>query len=139
VPPSSDPKRGVGARVHTKAHVAKSAVNSKRTFGSAWDTKLVSGTVLSVVEDGAGKRVSVSVDVMWEQPAGPKARVVSVCSVTAGITPGTAGAAAHQPPPSAGQAAGADVEQDGGRRHRNFAAYSMSGSSAPPDYERWPH
>jgi hypothetical protein len=110
-----------------------SAVNAKSTFGSVWNTKLVSGTVQSVVEDGAGKRVSVSVDVMWEQPAGPKARAVNVCSVTAGNTAGTAGAAAHQPPPAAGQAAGADVEQDGGRRHLNFTAYSMSGSSAPPD------
>jgi hypothetical protein len=110
-----------------------SAVNAKSTFGSVWNTKLVSGTVLSVVEDGAGKGVSVSVDVMWEQPAGPKARMVNVCSVAARNTPGTAGAAVHHHPPAAGQAAGADVEQDCGRRHRKFSAYSKSASSAPPD------
>jgi hypothetical protein len=51
---------------------------------------LVSGAVLSVVERVSGKRVTVSVDVMWDLPDGPKARVVNVRSVTAFGAPGIA-------------------------------------------------
>jgi hypothetical protein len=68
-----------------------SETDAKRTFGRAWNTRLVSDTVLSMVEDSSGKRISVSVDVMWNLPAGPKARTVNVCSFTAGNAPGAAG------------------------------------------------
>jgi hypothetical protein len=117
MPPSSDPKRSVGARVHTKAHFAMSAMESNRTFGSAWTSFLVSGTVLSVVEHGSGKRVSVSVDVMWDLPDGPKARVVNVRGVTAGDAPGIAVHASGESRSTACQVVGADAEQDSERQN----------------------
>jgi hypothetical protein len=71
--------------------------------------------------------------VTWDLPAGRKLRKVNVRSIAAGEAPGTIGAVAHQSPPAAGLAGDADAEQDGGRRQRAFAAYSWSGSPAPPD------
>jgi hypothetical protein len=70
---------------------------------------------------------------MWDVPAGRKLRRVNVRSIAAGEALGTIGAVAHQSPPAAGHAGDADADQDGGRRHRAFAAYSGSGSPAPPD------
>jgi hypothetical protein len=131
--PSTDPKRVIGARVHAKAHFAMSMMDAKRTFGSAWNTYLVSGAVLSVVERASGKRVSVHVDVMWDLPAGPKARVVNVRSVTAGNAPGAVEPEAGASAPAAGQFVGADPEQDSERRQPAPPAYSEAGSPAPPD------
>jgi hypothetical protein len=130
---TTDAKRRVGARVNAKAHFAMSASDTKRTYGSAWNSRLASGTVESVHEDDSGKRVSVTVTVMRDLPAGRKLRRVNVRNIAAREAPGTIGAAAHQPPPAAGDAGDADAGQDGGRRHRAFAAYSASGSPAPPD------
>jgi hypothetical protein len=48
---TTDAKRRVGARVNAKAHFAMSASDAKRTFGSAWNSRLVSGTAESVHED----------------------------------------------------------------------------------------
>jgi hypothetical protein len=130
---TTDAKRRVGARVNAKAHFAMSASDAKRTYGSAWNSRLASGTVESVHEDDSGKRVSVFVTVMWDLPAGRKLRRVNVRSIAAGEAPGPIGAAAHQSPPAAGLAGDADADEDGGRRHQAFAAYSVSGSPAPPD------
>jgi hypothetical protein len=130
---TTDAKRRFGARVNAKAHFAMSASNAKRTYGSASNSRLVSGTAESVHEDDSGKRVSVFVTVMWDLPAGRKLRRVNVRSIAAGEAPGTIRAAAHQSPPAAGHAWDADADQDGGRRQRAFATYSKSGSSAPPD------
>jgi hypothetical protein len=123
---SSDPKRSVGARVHTKAHFAMSAMKSERTFRSAWNSFLVSGTV-------GGKRLSVPVEVMWDLPDSPKARVVNVRSVTAGDAPGIAVHAAGASRATACQVVGAYAEQDSERRDRTPPAYSEAGSPAPPD------
>jgi hypothetical protein len=132
MPPSSDPKRSVGAHVRTKVHFAMSAMDSKRTFGSAWNS-LVSGTVMPVVEHGSGKRVSVSVDVMWDLPDGRKARVVNVRSGTAGDAPGIAVHAAGASRSTVCQVVGADAEQDSERRDWAPPAYSEAGTLAPPD------
>jgi Transposase IS4 len=110
-----------------------SETDAKRTFGRAWNTRLVSGTVLSMVENGSGKRISVSVDVMWDLPAGPKARTVNVRSVTAGNAPGAAGHATEVPTPAAGQAVVTDAEQDGVHRDQQLSAYSEGGLPSPPD------
>jgi hypothetical protein len=133
MPRTTDAKRRVGARVNAKAHFATSASDAKRTYGSAWNSRLVSGTVESVLEDDSGRRVSVIVTVTWDLAPGRKLRRVNVRSIAAGEAPGPTGAAAHQSPPAAGYAGDADAEQDGGRRQRAFAAYSGSGSPAPPD------
>jgi hypothetical protein len=93
----------------------------------------VSDTVLSMVEDGSGKRISVSVDVIWDLPAGPKARVVNVCSVTAGNAPGAAGPATEVPTPADDQAVVTDAEQDGVHRGQQLSAYSETGLPSPPD------
>jgi hypothetical protein len=130
---TTDAKRRVGARVNAKAHFAMSASDAKRTYGSAWNSRLVFGAVESVHEDDSGKRVSVIVTVTWDLAPGRKLRRVNVHSMAAGEVPGTIGAAAHQPLPPAGHAGDADAEQDGGRRHRDFAAYSESGSPVSPD------
>jgi hypothetical protein len=82
--PPSDPKRCVGARVHTNAHFAMSEMDAKRTFGRAWNIHVVSGTVESVVEDDSGKCVSVSLVVIRDMPAGRKPHTVNVRSVLAG-------------------------------------------------------
>jgi Transposase IS4 len=111
-----------------------SETDAKRTFGRAWKTRLVSGTVLSMVEDGSGKRrISVSVDVMWDLPAGPKARTFNVRSVTAGNAPGAAGHATEVPTPASGQAVVSDAEQDGVHRDQQLSAYSEGGLPSPPD------
>jgi hypothetical protein len=110
-----------------------SASDAKRTYGSAWNSRLVSGTLESVHGDDSGERVSVIVTVTWDLAPGRKLHRVNVHRITAGGVPGTIGAAAHQPLPAAGHAGDADAEQDGGRRHQNFAAYSMSGSPVSPD------
>jgi hypothetical protein len=133
MPRTTDAKRRVGARVNAKAHFAMSASDAKRTHGSAWNSRLVFGTVESVHEDDSGKRVSVFVTVMWNLNPPDASRTVNVHRMAAGVVPETIGAAAHQSLPADGQAAGADVEQDGGRRHLNFTAYSMSGSPVSPD------
>jgi hypothetical protein len=133
MPRTMDAKRRVGARVNAKAHFAMSASDAKRTYGSAWNSRLVSGTVESVHEDDSSKRVSVFVTVMWDLAAGRKLHRVNVRSIAAGEAPGPTGVAAHQSPPAAGYAGDADAKQDGGRRQRAFAAYSVSGSPAPPD------
>jgi Transposase IS4 len=133
MPRTTDAKRRVGARVNAKAHFAMSASDAKRTYGNPWNLRFASGTLESVHEDDSGKRVSVFVTVMWDLPAGRKLGRVNVRSIAAGEAPETIGAAARQSPPAAGQAGDADVEQDGGRRHRDFAAYNVSGSPAPPD------
>jgi hypothetical protein len=133
MPPSSDPKRCVGARVHTRAHFSMSETDAKRTFGRAWNTRLVSGTVLSMVEDGSGKRISVSVDAMWDLPAGPKARTVNVRSITAGNAHGAAGNATEVPTPAAGKALVTDAEQDGVHRDQQLSAYSEGRLPSPPD------
>jgi hypothetical protein len=133
MPRTTDAERRAGARVNAKAHFVMSASDAKRTYGSAWNSRLASGTVESVLEDDSGERVSVTVTVMRDLPAGRKLRRVNVRSIAAGEAPGTIGAAAHQPLPPAGHAGDADAEQDGGRRQRAFAAYSVSGSPAPPD------
>ena len=52
---ATDAKRRVGARVNAKAHFAMSVSDAKRTCGSAWNSRLVSGTVESVHEDDSGK------------------------------------------------------------------------------------
>jgi hypothetical protein len=116
MPPSTNPKRVIGARVHTKSHFAMSMMGAKRTFGGAWNTYLVSGAVLSVVEHASAKRVSVYVDVKWDLPAGPKARVVNVRSVMAGNAPGDVEPEAGASTSAAGQVVGASPEQDGERR-----------------------
>jgi hypothetical protein len=130
---TTDAKRRAGARVNAMAHFAISASDAKRTYGTAWNSRLVSGTVESVHEDDSGKRVSVVVTVMWDLAPGRKLHRVNVHRIAAGEVPETIGAAAHQPLPAAGHAGDADAEQDGGRRHRNFTAYSESGSSVSPD------
>jgi hypothetical protein len=91
-------------------------MDAKRTFASACNTYLVSGAVLSVVERASGKRVSVHVDVMWDLPAGTKARVVNVHSVTGGNAPGAVEPEAGASTPAAGQVVGANPEQDIERR-----------------------
>jgi hypothetical protein len=126
-------KRRAGARVNSKAHFAMSASDAKRTYDNPWNSRLVSGTVESAHEDDSGKRVSVFVTVMWDLPAGRKLRRVNVRSIAAGEAPGTIGAAVRQSPPAVGLAGDADADQDGGRRHRAFVTYSVSGSPAPPD------
>jgi hypothetical protein len=133
MPRTADAKRRVGARVNAKAHFAMSASDVRRTCGNPWNSRLASGTAESVHEDDSGKRVNVFVTVTWDLPAGRKLRRVNVRSIAAEEAPGTIGAAAHQPLPPAGHAGDADAEQDGGRRHRDFATYSESGSPAPPD------
>jgi hypothetical protein len=119
--------------VNAKANFAMSASDVKRTCDSAWNSRLVSGTAESVHEDDSGERVNVTVIVTWDLAPGRKLRRVNVHSVAAGEVPGTIGAAAHQPLPPPGHAGDVDAEQDGGRRHRNFTAYSESGSSVSPD------
>jgi hypothetical protein len=112
MPRTTDAKRRVGARVNAKAHFAMSASDAKRTYGNPWNLRFASGTLESVHEDDSGKRVSVFVTVMWDLPAGRKLGRVNVRSIAAGD---------------------ADAGQDGGRRHRDFAAYNRSGSSVSPD------
>jgi hypothetical protein len=130
---TTDAKRRVGARVYAKAHFAMSASDVRRTYGSAWKSRLVSWTVESVHEDDSGERVSVTVIVTWDLAPGRKLRRVNVRKIAAGEAPGTIGATEHQPLPAAGHTGDADADQDGGRRHRAFAAYSMSGSPVSPD------
>jgi hypothetical protein len=115
MPTTTDAKRRVCARAYARAHFGASASDAKRTYGSAWQSRLVSGTVESVHEDDSGKRVSVFVTVMWDLPAGRELRRVNVRSI------------------AAGHAGDADANQDGGRRHRASAAHRRSGSLAPPD------
>jgi hypothetical protein len=131
--PATDAKRRIGARVHAKAHFAMSESDAKRTFGSAWNTHLVSGTVESVHEGDAGKRVSMSVAVMWDLPAGRKLRSVNIRSVASGDASRTTRAVDQQPPPASGCAADTGAEQDGGSQHQASAAYSASGSALLPD------
>jgi hypothetical protein len=52
--PTTEAKRRVGARVHARAHFTMSESDAKRTFGSAWNTHLVSGTVESARLDDSG-------------------------------------------------------------------------------------
>jgi hypothetical protein len=52
--------------VHAKAHFTVSESDAKRTFGSAWNTLLVSGTVESAHVEDSGKGVRVSVAVIWD-------------------------------------------------------------------------
>jgi hypothetical protein len=102
-------------------------------FGSAWNSFLVSVTVLSVVEHVSGKRVSVSVDVMWDLPDGPKAHVINVRSVTAFGAPGIAVHASGASISTSCQVVGAEAEQDSERRDRAPPTYSDAGSLASPD------
>ena len=88
--PTSYPKRCVGGRVHAKAHFTMSEADAKRNFGNAWNTRLVSGTILSVEEDTTGKRSTTSLVVQWDLPGGQKARRVNVRSVSAGDVPDAA-------------------------------------------------
>jgi hypothetical protein len=86
-----------------------------------------------VVEHGSGKRLSVSVEVMWDLPDSSKARVVNVRSVTAGDAPGIAVHAVGASRSTACQVVGAYDEQDSERRDWTPPAYSEAGSPAPPD------
>jgi hypothetical protein len=102
IPRTTDAKRRACARVNAKAHFVMSASDAERTCGSAWNSHLVSGTLESVHEDDSGKRVSVTVTVMRDLPAGRKLRRVNVRSFAAREAPGTIGAVAHQSPLAAG-------------------------------------
>jgi hypothetical protein len=86
---TTDAKRRVGARVHAKAHFTMSESDAKRTFCSAWNTHLVSGTVESAHVNDSSKGVRVSVAVMWGLLAGHKLLSVIVRSITAGEAPRT--------------------------------------------------
>jgi hypothetical protein len=130
---TTDAKRRVGARANAKAHFVMSASDAKRTYGSAWNSGLVSGTLESAHEDDSGERFSVTATVAWDLAPGRKLHRVNVHRIAAGEVPATIGAAAHQSPPAAGHARDADAEQGRGRRHRDFSAYSTPGSPAPPD------
>lgn len=44
----ADPRRVVGARVHTKASLTINDKECHRRYGSFWNTKLVAGTVYSI-------------------------------------------------------------------------------------------
>jgi hypothetical protein len=99
--------------------------DARRTFGSAWNTRPVSGTVESAHLDDSGKGVKVSVDVMWDLPAGPKLRNVNLRSIAAGDAPRTARVNSLQLLGAAGGAADANVERDEGDRHRASSVYSV--------------
>jgi hypothetical protein len=131
--PKTDAKRRVGARVHAKANFTMYESDARRTFGSAWNTHLVSGTVESAHYDDSGKGARVSVAVMWDLPAGPKRRNVNVRSIAAGDVPRTARVDSIQQLRAAGGAADANVERDEGDRHRASSAYSVPRSPILPN------
>jgi hypothetical protein len=79
--PTTDAKRHLDACVLVKAHFTMSESDARQTFGSVWNTHLVSGTVESAHVDESGKGVRVSVAGMWDLPAGCKL-VKSMCGAS---------------------------------------------------------
>jgi hypothetical protein len=84
---SSDAKRKVGARFHTKSHFAMAENDAKRTFGSLWNETLVPGTVLGVETDSSGKRANVFLDVRRDLSGGQRVKRINVRSAHAGEPP----------------------------------------------------
>jgi hypothetical protein len=84
---STDAKRVVGARVHTKAHFVLAEADAKRKFGSLWNSKLLNGTVIAVDTINTAKRVSVFLDARWELPGEHRVKRVNIRSVVNGEAP----------------------------------------------------
>jgi hypothetical protein len=87
MPTTTDSQRCVGARANAREHFVMSASDAKRTNGSAWNSRLVSGTVRSVHEDDSGKCVSEAVTAVRDLPAGRKLHRVNVRYIAAGRPP----------------------------------------------------
>jgi hypothetical protein len=102
-------------------------------FGSAWNTRQVSGTVLSIEEEGTSKRSISSVVVQWDLPGGQKTRRVNLRSVSAVDAPGTELLASQRQTAPGGSATVADVQQDDNYRYQGPGAYSEFVLEAPPN------
>jgi hypothetical protein len=106
---------------------------SIRMFGSAWNTRQVSGTVLSIEEEATSKRSISSVVVQWDLPGGKKMPRVNLRSVSAGDAPGTELLASQRQTAPGGSATVADVQQDDNYRYQDPGAYSEFVLPAPPN------